>query len=204
MQQIGQSLIQKLTNPTEVLIVNLNYSEKIFKDIFSKMEFTTAVEYLLPMAERLSIPSVYTIKDSSMAERSREFHSYIEDKSENRAKHVISASPFDDKFMSSFGRILPSSDKDIMHVPGENIFLGSNFLEYAKEGGVDTLLFTGFFTEFDVYVSAIEAQLRGYYSFVVSDATSTYSERIFYEALDLMSQVIEVIDTRDLMKIWGE
>lgn len=204
MQQTGQSFTEKLTDPKRVTIVNLNYSERTFEDIFSKMEFVAAADYLFPSAEKFSIPMIYTKKDGSKRVGDEEFHSYLKMKTENRSKHLAAKSPFDKEFVDSFKQYLPSSKQQIVQVPNEDIFLDSSLMEIIEDSHADTILFTGFLTETDVYASAIGALMRGYYSIVVSDATSTYSERIFYESLDLMSQVIEIIDTRDLMKLWGE
>ena len=69
--------------------------------------------------------------------------------------------------------------------------------------GKTTVMIAGFYTEVDVFITAAEALMHDFYSVVISDATSTFSERVFFQSLDMISQVVEVIDTRDLEKIWG-
>ena len=61
-----------------------------------------------------------------------------------------------------------------------------------------TVLFGGFFTDTDVFISSIGASMLEYRSIVVSDISSTYSERLYFQSLEMISQFIDVIDTRDL------
>jgi nicotinamidase-related amidase len=62
----------------------------------------------------------------------------------------------------------------------------------------------GFHTETAILRSALSGLDHGIMPIVVSDAVSSYSERIYYEALDIISQSTEIIDSRDLMKRWPD
>ena len=64
--------------------------------------------------------------------------------------------------------------------------------------GRKTILFGGFFTDTDVFISSVSASIREYRSLVVSDISSTYSERLYFQSLEMISQFIDIIDTRDL------
>ena len=59
-----------------------------------------------------------------------------------------------------------------------------------------------FFTDTDIFISSIEASLREFNTIVISDITSTYSERLYFQSLEMISQFVDIIDTRDLMLIY--
>ncbi|WP_162509716.1 isochorismatase family protein [Thermogymnomonas acidicola] len=113
-------------------------------------------------------------------------------------------SVLDRTFEDRFRYFLPDSKSTLVTVSGFDAFSSPALADAVRASGKRTVLLTGFTTELEVYVTSISALSRNYFSVVVSDATSTYSERVYYEALDLISRSVEVIDTRDLMKIWGE
>lgn len=193
--------IGEIVDPDRVVIINLNYSADIFRNVFSKMEFIMAWEYLESQLNKYSIPVLYTNLENT-TENDGTLAAYLGKKHSVRAAHTAPVSPLDGKFIEKFTKYMPENREDVMTVPHEDIFLESGVEEWIRQSGRDTVLFTGFFTERDVYISAFEAIMRKYYSVIISDATSTYSERIFFTSLDLISQTVEVIDTRDLEKIW--
>lgn len=201
MESLNSSTMPELAEPNRVAIINLNYSESIFKEIFSKMEFIIAWEFLEEKVKKYSIPMLYTHLVEKDGAKSQ-FASYLHKKEKTRAEHTAPKSPLDADFIRKFQAYLPSVSDQISNVPHEDIFLESDVEKWIRDSGRDTIMFTGFYTERDVFVSAFEALMRKYYSVIISDATSTYSERIFFTSLDLISQNVEVIDTRDLEKIW--
>lgn len=193
--------IEEIVDPGRVAIININYNDQIFADIFSKMEFTMAWDFLREPVEKYSIPMLFTGRKRK-GEIKNNLGGYLKRKESVRSSHTAPPSPLDGKFMKQFSELLPNEKSAFLEVPHEDIFLDSRVIDWVRGTGKETIMFTGFFTERDVYISAMEALMRGYFSVIISDATSTYSERIFFTSLDLISQSVEVIDTRDLEKIW--
>ncbi len=87
-------------------------------------------------------------------------------------------------------------------ISDEDIFRNAKIRSEIKRYNRSNILFCGFYTESDIYMSASESILNGYYAYVLSDGTSTISERTYFEALDLLSQSVEIIDSRDLLRNW--
>lgn len=189
-----------ISSPNDVSFLVINYTGDQFSRIFSKMEFVTAIRYVSEASKKFSIPVIYVNKEVSETSPLR---SYINEKLEERTRFLPAMSAYDERFREGFIRYLPSSDK-VIRVSGEDAFKSDDVRMALKNYGRRAVYICGFRTEVEVHITALSCLSNGYFPVVVSDATSTFSERSFYSALDSMSQVVEVIDTRDLIKLWGD
>ena len=189
-----------ISSPNDVSFLVINYTGDQFSRIFSKMEFVTAIRYVSEASKKFSIPVIYVNKEVSETSPLR---SYINEKLEERTRFLPAMSAYDERYREGFIRYLPSSDK-IIRVSGEDAFTSDDVRMALKNYGRRAVYICGFRTEVEVHMTALSCLSNGYFPVVVSDATSTFSERSFYSALDSMSQVVEVIDTRDLIKLWGD
>ena len=189
-----------ISSPNDVSFLVINYTGDQFSRIFSKMEFVTAIRYVSEASKKFSIPVIYVNKEVSETSPLR---SYINEKLEERTRFLPAMSAYDERFREGFIRYLPSSDK-VIRVFGEDAFKSDDVRMALKNYGRRAVYICGFRTEVEVHITALSCLSNGYFPVVVSDATSTFSERSFYSALDSMSQVVEVIDTRDLIKLWGD
>lgn len=194
--------IGEIVDPSDVVIVNLNFSMDNFEKCFSKMEFTMGMDYLSWAIPRFNIPNIFTRKTGASSERA-EIESYWDKKIFNRSAHSAPASILDEKFRNEFEKYLPDESSRFVDVRKADAFLDSGLEDEIRRLGKGTVMITGFYTEVDVFITAMQALMHDFFSVVISDATSTYSERVFFQSLDSISQVVEVIDTRDLEKIWG-
>ncbi|MDS0256864.1 isochorismatase family protein [Thermoplasmatales archaeon AK] len=192
--------IENILNPDGVVLVCLNLSNENFMDIFSKMETITAFNYLLPEIDKAGIPVrfIYTTEPK----REAKFNSYVSGKHERRKNGMAPSSGMDAQYSGQFSSILPGGNDPIEVANSIDMFDGTTLVELLGENR-RTVMVTGFFAEREVLFNALSALNRGYFTVVVSDAVSTYSERIYYQALEIMSRSVEVIDTRDLMRIWA-
>jgi len=201
----GQFDISHILEPESCLIINMNFHESLFKNSFSKMEFIMAMDYLVPKIKdlkmkTLNVDTTHAKQPAPSKIRGKEQYESIKQERKNRL--IPQISQMDRQFIERFSRELAFGEK-VFRSSSEDIMLDSNILKEIESHSPDTLIFTGFKTDHEILASSITAELKGYYSVVVSDATSTYSERLFFSSLELLSQILEVIDTRDLMKIWG-
>ena len=189
-----------ISSPNDVSFLVINYTGDQFSRIFSKMEFVTAIRYVSEASKKFSIPVIYVNKEVSETSPLR---SYINEKLEERTRFLPAMSAYDERFREGFIRYLPSSDK-VIRACGEDAFKSDDVRVALKNYGRRAVYICGFRTEVEVHITALSCLSNGYFPVVVSDATSTFSERSFYSALDSMSQVVEIIDTRDLIKLWGD
>ncbi len=188
-------------NKADVLILHINEEVAIFRDIFSKLEMVTALGFLDAASKKFSIPSVF-MHVSAPHNDDKSLEEYLQLKEKRRKDRKTGPSALDNKFENQFLKYADMVSS--MDVASHDIFTDSDVCKLIEGSGRKILFFAGFFTELDILRSSASALDRGYIPFVISDATSTYSERIYYEALDIISQYNEVIDTRDLGKVWPE
>lgn len=191
--------IEEIVDPSRVVILFLNFTEENFEKCFSKMEFNMGMDYLSWAIDKFDIPTIYTKVVGSPGILS----DYKESKIFNRSAHSAPKSSMDSRFMEEFLKYMPGKDSTFIEVQREDAFLGTGLDEKIRGMGRDTVMISGFYTEIDVFITAAEALMHDFYSVVISDATSTFSERVYFQSLDAISQAVEVIDTRDLEKIWG-
>ncbi|MHB1709378.1 MAG: cysteine hydrolase family protein [Thermoplasmataceae archaeon] len=189
-----------ISSPDDVSFLVINYSGDQFSRIFSRMEFVTAIRYVSEASKKFSIPVIYARKEVSETSPLR---NYLNEKLEERTRFLPAMSSYDERFREEFVKYLPSDDK-IISVTSEDAFKSDDVRIALKNYGRRAVYICGFRTEVEVHMTALSCLSNGYFPVVVSDATSTFSERSFYSALDSMSQVVEVIDTRDLIKLWGD
>lgn len=189
-----------ISSPSDVSFLVINYSADQFSRIFSKMEFVTAIRYVSEASKKFSIPVIYVSKEVSETSPLR---SYLNEKLEERTRFLPAMSAYDERFREGFVKYSPSSDK-VIRVSSEDAFKSDEVRIALENHGRRAVYICGFRTEVEVHITALSCLSNGYFPVVVSDATSTFSERSFYSALDSLSQVVEVIDTRDLIKLWGD
>jgi nicotinamidase-related amidase len=189
-----------ISSPNDVSFLIINYSSDQFSRIYSRMEFVTAIRYVSEACRAFSIPVIYVSKEVSETSPLR---SYLNEKLEERMRFLPSMSAYDERFREGFVKYLPPGDR-VMKINTEDALRSHNVRNALKNYGRRAVYICGFRTEVEVHMTALSCLSNGYFPVVVSDATSTYSERSFYSALDSMSQVVEVIDTRDLIKLWGD
>lgn len=195
--------IEEIVDPSNVVLVFMNFTPENFEQCFSKMEFTMGMDYLSWAIEKFKIPVIFTSR-SKTGSRKERMNDYRDMKVFNRSAHSAPKSGLDERFQEEFKKYLPTRGSKIVRVPREDAFFQSTLIEDIMTVGKSTVMLGGFFTEVDVYITAVEALMHDLFSVVISDASSTFSERVFFQSLDIISQVVEVIDTRDLEKIWGK
>ncbi|MCL4438754.1 MAG: isochorismatase family protein [Thermoplasmataceae archaeon] len=203
MDELERSRLDPIPDPDEVSVIFINYTIENFADSFSKMENVTAMDYLVPKIEETGIESQYVFTSSGGLGLKESVINYLSHKNERRRRNMAPQSQMDARFISEFSNYLPEQNSPIFLSKISDIFGSKELSEKLKNSGRDYIFLCGYFVEREIYHNVITCLDNGFFPFVISDAVSTYSERVFYGSLDLLSQIAEVIDTRDLMKKWG-
>ncbi len=182
------------------IIIMLNYDDNFFKNTFSKMEFLMGMDYMNNLIKKFDLPVIFTKRELNYKINNDEIKEIRNKKENKRIENKPPESSYDEKFLKDFKEKIII--KNLINVKKEDIFYNTDIENYIKKFNRKTLLFGGFFTDTDIFISSIEANLREFKSIVISDITSTYSERLYFQSLEMISQFVDVIDTRDLMSIY--
>lgn len=194
--------VANFLEPKDSIIVHVNMKSDIFSSIFSKFEINNAFSYIKEAQKILHLPEIYAGNGKRDVAGITDDTDYQGIKEKRRLGKAAAKSTLDGKLLDDFVKFMPdANEKEIITGKGD-LFLDAEFRKRLDDLNRNTILFTGFFTEIQILRTAFSCADYGYFGVVVSDATSTYSERIYYEALDVISQAVEVVDTRDLMRIW--
>ncbi len=182
------------------IIIMLNYDDDFFKNTFSKMEFLMGMDYMNKLIKKFDLPVIFTKRELNYKIKNNDIMKAKNKKENKRIKNRPPESSYDGKFLEQFKN--KTEIKNQINVKKEDIFYNTDIENYIKEFHKNTLLFGGFFTDTDIFISSIEANLREFNAIVVSDITSTYSERLYFQSLEMISQFVDVIDTRDFMSMY--
>lgn len=185
-----------MIDPDDTAVVMINYSTEFFRHTFSKMEFLLGMDYMNSFISKYNIPVIFTSRKLCYDIRNQDLKEIRDFKEKNRKRNMPPESDYDENFIKEFNRKIPVRNE--INVEKEDIFFHSNIENILENTERKTLLFGGFFTDTDVFISSVSAGIREYRSMVVSDISSTYSERLYFQSLEMISQFIDVIDTRDL------
>lgn len=201
MNRLEESRLDLIPEIDDIDVVFINYSIDNFSQCFSKMENVTAMDYLMSKIEETGIEYQYVFTGRNRTENDR-ISKYFQGKADRRRRNMAPPSSMDGRFISEFSSYLPEQNSPIYVSEGKDMFSSRELSEKLHGTGRKSIFLCGYFVEAEIYHNLLACIDHGFIPFVISDAVSTYSERIFYGALDLLSQLGEVIDTRDMMKKW--
>ena len=192
--------MEEIISPEKILHLSLNIKGTIFENVFSKMEFLGAYEYIMEQFQNLMIPTL------SVSITPNNFYSsrYRDEKDQRRLKNVAPRGPQHDEFMGKFYSLVkkfpPISSFERNCI---DIMTDIDISNAIRQSGKKVIVLSGFTTDSEIMINSSLLHYNGFIPVVISDATSTFSERMFFTALEFISLSGEVIDSRDLMKIWG-
>lgn len=185
-----------MIKPEDSLIIFVNYKPEFFAHSFSKMEFLMGMDYMNNFRTRFKIPVMFTERELYYPIGNKDVLNLRNRKEENRMKNMPPNSEYDKGFMEEFKNKIEV--KNPVKTEKEDIFYHSTLEDEISKTGRNTILLGGFFTDKDIFISSANANIRELNTVVVSDITSTYSERLYFQSLEMISQFVDVIDTRDL------
>lgn len=201
MNRLEESRLDALPPIDDINVVFINYSIENFSECFSKMENVTAMEYLMSRIEDSGIEYQYVFTGTGKTGEKR-VQDYRMEKTERRKRSRAPVSKMDARFISEFSSYLPEQNSPIYVSESTDMFASPELTAKLVGSSRRSIFLCGYFVESEIYHNLLSCINHGFIPYVISDAVSTYSERIFYGALDLLSQLGEVIDTRDMMKKW--
>ncbi len=201
MNRLEESRLDLIPEIDDIDVVFINYSIDNFSQCFSKMENVTAMEYLMSKIEEKGMEYQYVFTGRNKTEDIL-VSEYYQGKTLKRKRNMAPPSTMDGRFINEFSAYLPEQNSPIYVSGGMDMFSSLDLSEKLHSTGRKSIFLCGYFVEVEIYHNLLSCIDHGFIPFVISDAVSTYSERIFYGALDLLSQLGEVIDTRDMMKKW--
>ncbi len=180
------------------IIIFVNNSPEFFKGVFSKMEVIMALDYMSNFIKRYNINVLNTIRDINYSVKNEDLMNFKKEIDERRLMGKVPESTMDERFIKDFNERSLHGDK--YKVFKEDIFYKTGIEDYIKRMNKSDILLCGFFTDTDIFISAVSGYIREFNVYIISDATSTYSERLYFQALEMVSQFCRVIDTRDMEK----
>lgn len=191
--------IENLTNPENILHISLNINKSTFEDVFSKMEFLGAYEYILSAFKRYNIPTI----SISMEDMDYLFREYGAEKHLRRKRNMAPVSPQHAEFIKQFSEITDLYIPALRFKTNKiDILTDPDIFKAINSANRKIIMISGFTTDLEILITTAILFNSGFIPVVISDATSTYSERMFFTALEFISMTAEVIDSRDLIKKW--
>ncbi|WP_337860442.1 isochorismatase family protein [Ferroplasma sp.] len=187
-----------MIQPEDSVIILANYNADFFDNIFSKMEFLMGMDYINSFASKHKIPVIFTERKLYYQIKNPEVRELRNRKERNRIKNITPRSDYDQGFLKEFENKIKV--KNVVSAEKEDIFYHSDLAQEINKLNRNTILLGGFFTDKDIFISSATANIMEFNTFVVSDITSTYSERLYFQSLEMISQFVDVLDTRDLEK----
>ena len=97
----------------------------------------------------------------------------------------------------------PADDDILIEKHRPTIFLGTEFEQLLGNWNKDTVVIVGCRTDAGVEGSVRDGHYRGYSMIVVRDCVGTNREGAHREALQRMERFADVVDSRELLEIWG-
>lgn len=185
-----------MIKPDDSIIVLVNYNTEFFRNCFSKMEFLMGMDYINNFIDKYKIPVIFTERELNYTVENPELLKLRNRKEENRMKNMAPPSDYDRGFIEEFNKKIKVNNT--VKTWKEDIFYRSSLEEEISKTGRRSIFLGGFFTDTDIFISSANANIREYNTIVVSDITSTYSERLYFQSLEMISQFVDVTDTRDM------
>lgn len=184
--------------------LDINNTQKRFEKIFSKMEVMMAyevVEQLIDMGRVKSISintpeSIYRGNDSS-------FSNYLSDRLEILGDRNVS--DMEKKFIEDHAAMKAQRHSNGLQYETNSVSLWrDNRMEKLLRGSKSPYcMITGFDTDTEILVNALETVDRSMIPIIVSDCVSAPSERKHFAALEILSRFAYILDSRDIISVMG-
>jgi nicotinamidase-related amidase len=98
--------------------------------------------------------------------------------------------------------IAPGEGDVVINRPAVGIFFGTDFQQWMRIRGVQTIMIAGISTEQGVENTARDAGRCGFYPVVISDCVSSQDQSLHEIALKVMSKIFIVMSSKEIIKTW--
>jgi nicotinamidase-related amidase len=208
MKMLGKKVIfenpQEIVNPEHTALVIWDSQNELVSRIFNPVEYLANLKGLLDAAHRHEVPVIYAKISPEAAGYQSGWSIY---KSMKRFKvddptkiPIMKAGSPQSEIHSA---IAPIEGDQVINRPVAGIFFGTDFQQWMRNRGVQTILVAGISTEQGVENTTRDAGRCGFYPVVVSDCVSSMDRTVHDMALKIMSSLFIVMSSKDIMKLWG-
>ena len=196
--------LAEVVNPKHTVLLVWDMQNDQAGSSFNKEELIRAVPPLIAAAKRAGIKVIYTQatpylwEDESPAWIRRAMK-------EQKVDHPSKLKPR--RGRGSFGWHLMEPFKAepadvVLEKRRTTVFLGTEFESHLINRQATTVVIVGCRTDHGVESTARDGTARGYFMVVVRDGVGSDSERAHTEALKRLERVADIVDSKELVKIW--
>lgn len=198
--------LSEIVNPSRTVLLVWDMQNDQAGGSFNKEALIRNAPPLIAAAARAGIKTVYT----------RQTPFLWKDESPAWIRRFMKEQKVDDPSMLKPRRLHGSFGWQIMEPfrPGENdividkrrptMFIGNEFETILSNRGATTVVMVGCTTDGGVEATVRDGFHRGYFMVVARDCVGTYTEEGHNAALKRMERFGDVVDSTELLKIWGQ
>ncbi len=186
--------LKALMAPQNCALVIWDVQNMLVNTIFNKEEFLEVNNRVITLAHDHKVP-IFFSKITPLPDR---FESVGRKYFGKRRTRALNLTP------DGLDLTLQPQEMDVvLNKNTASIFIGTNFELVLRNAGISTILFTGIATEIGVESSARDALNRGFFPVILSDAVSSFSQESHNRSLENLKNMMAVLPSSDLKKIWG-
>lgn len=207
MKTLGKKVIfetpQEIVNPEHTALVIWDSQEELISRIFNRDEYLANLKILLSAAHFHQVPVIYAkINPEPLAYQSgwSIYKNMKRFKVDDPSKIPVMkpGSPQSEIHPA----IAPIAGDQVINRPVTGIFFGTDFQQWMRNRGVQTIIVAGISTEQGVENTSRDAGRCGFYPVIISDCVSSMDQTAHEMALKIMSRLFIVMSSKDIMKIW--
>ncbi len=184
--------------------LDINNTQDRFKRIFSKMEVMMAYEVIDELINSRKIESIsITTPDSIYRGQDPAFNGYLNERVEILGDRNLTAT--ERKFIEDHDAMQKKLNMRSIRCKTDTVSLwrDNKVEKLLDDRQCDYFIITGFDTETEILVNALEAVDRSKIPIIVSDCVSCPSERKHFSALEILSRFSYILDSRDIISLMG-
>lgn len=196
--------LKEIVTPEHTALVVWDMQNFLIDSIFNKAELLQHLKSFLAAARSIRIPIIYT-KITSLPEQYdtpwrtfMQMQRYNVDDPKKLPPFVKAGTPESEIYQE----VSPAHEDVVLNKHTPSIFIGTHFEYMMRNRGINTILFTGIYTEIGVDSSARDASNRGFYTIVVADCASSPDKDLHESALKTLKRVCLVKPSRDIIHEW--
>ena len=196
--------LKEIVEPNHTALLVWDVQNLLVNGIFNKKEFLKDLKSLIEIARDKNVPIIYSKitplpKDYESSFRTFMFMKRFKIKDPEKLPRFLEPETPESEIPSE---VAPLDTDIIIEKNTASIFVGTNFEYLMRNKGIDTILFTGIATEFGVASSARDSCNRGFYTVIVEDCVSSFSQKNHEMTLDILKTICLVKTSQNIVKEW--
>ena len=185
--------VRDILNPGRTALLVWDVQNMLVESIFNREEFLSNERKVISAARQKGVP-VFFSRITPLPEK---FDSPVR-------KFMVKRRNLALKQVPNSHDLTIEALKDELVIPKNttSIFIGTNFEQVLRNGGISTILFTGIATEMGIESSARDAFNRGFYPVIISDAVSSMNEEAHRRSLENLKSLLIVLKADEVIGVW--